>query len=215
MSINSIVIRLHKFEQPTMTIEDEAGGVQERPINVTDMVNVFREHKGNRVALVHPSLIATDYVSTVVYWRPPQIQQIIFQVNWKDKKQEIVDIPLPGLIARYTLNKNNVKINLIAVKGKSCPDSETPLFKAPLPNISQDNVCLGTTAMVRSDLAINVDPELIWRDFFSSAFTAHSANGRIRSQQSDVRPFLMNLNGEKRFPNKELLPLGMTLSEWL
>ena len=210
-----VTIEIFEDGQPTITSYDRAGSVQKKPIEIEGLVKVFKDHSHHKMEMIPPRLIATDYEQTVVYWRPPQIQLVGFRLAANKKEYKFVDIPLPGLIAMY--EPKGSRMMLVAFKGRVPPQMDSPLYKAPLSNITSDQggVCMGTTEMTQQGKAITIDPDLMWSEFFASAFTGHQAGKRIKSHPDDVRPFLMDLEGETKFPEEELLPLDLDLRDWL
>lgn len=201
----------------TITKTDLDGVSQSHPISLSDLTNTFKSHSHNPMAFLHPQLIATDYQEKVVFWRPPQLQELIFRVSGSGSKKEFqhVTVPLPGLVAIFAPKDNDM--NLVATKEKGRPTLDTKLYKAPLPNITSDRggVCMGTTLMSQTGVAVDIDPDLMWTEFFLSAFTSHSANNRVKNHPDDVCPFILDLDDQKVFPKKELLSIDSTLYDWI
>lgn len=196
------------------------GAVDIKPVSVKDIVSMFQENNFTENAMyTEADVLATNSDNSIVWWRKPQIQSV--KINIKNGKQrvcKVLNVPLPGLVLRLKLPK---AMDLVAIKGSRRPSTKTELFYPPLPNIgNRGSVCLGSTRFSythsRKLQKINeIQSALIWKEFFNSAFSGHNAGDRSNTFSNDVRALLLKLEGEKKFPKDELVPLGRNLGEWL
>jgi len=210
--IERVVIDIDKVGKTTITYQSNEGIQETRLVSLKDVMRTINQYATHTLFL-SGEIVATDMAETIVWWRPPQIQSII--INDAERKQSVYQLPMPGLLLRMKLPK---RIDLVAIKGKKRPERTTPVFHAPLPNISGrgGTVCLGATQLTRQgDSILSTNPRQVWQEFWNSAFNNHSAADRCKKYPKDVRLLLFELQGEKRFPSRELLPTGITVEGWL
>ncbi len=119
----------------------------------------------------------------------------------RSKRVQTLRVPLPGLLF-FGYGK---QFMVWAVKD-AAPAPKSELFHAPLPNVFENgSICWGSNKPPRPNAStIRVAFDL----FISSPFSSHAANGKTRSNRSDVRPLLRRLNHAAKFPAGELLRSG-------
>jgi len=153
--------------------------------------------------------------SVVFSYRKPQITGI-----WIDGHDELLTVPMPGLILARSLadSSHNGSYHIVAVKRRPQPGSK--LFVVPLPNVNTSGVCWGTVAKpLEKDMN---DMSNDWIQFLGSPFNNHSVNNKSQSHQSDVRELLKELDKKKakRYPYSDLIPITggknkpLTYKEW-
>jgi PRTRC genetic system protein B len=189
---------------PQVTIQDQAG-----------MRRFYAEPSGLLAALsgamlpvhfVPGNLLCSDFYHSAVWYRRP-IQQTLLVGD--DDGQEYLTVPMPGLVLSVASSWQ-----VAAVRGGARPQPDTPLYFAPLPNVSSRGMlCLGTTDRLHYEQAL--DENIVWSTFWGSAFTGHSTNGKSRKHPEDVRRLLHELMGQLSFPEDDLVPMGLSLAEWV
>jgi hypothetical protein len=87
---------------------------------------------------------------------------------------------------------------------------ETPLYKAPYPNISTTDVCMGSASMQwqksMSEKKIITEVE---KRFFGSKFSHHLTDDRV--VKGNYQQLMLSLNGE--FPVDKLIKLEKKLKD--
>lgn len=209
--VEKIVITFELHAQPVMALTKANGVTETRPFEIEDFAEAITNHARKSIFVV-PEMIATNIVDWTVFWRPPMVQRLLIAVEGS-KEAASLNVPLPGLVCKYSPNGS---VSLAAFLGSNRPAADTPLFLPPLPNVNDRGVvCLGNTIRHFSGIRANeVDPALMWEEFFSSAFTSHSAANMCLSYPEDVRLLLYALDGKTEFPEDELLPMETTLERW-
>ena len=147
-----------------------------------------------------------------VWWRPPQRTRMWFHVAGTDEAEGLrVEAPWPGLV--FALETGG-RLSVVAVEGNARPHRESPLFRAPFPNVDdRGSVCLGSARGGSVWTAVE-------EAFVESAFSHLLGGGPpLEGKQSypQVVGFYRSLarRGRKTFPAKVLLPLHITLEAWV
>lgn len=163
-----------------------------------------------------PDRILASGVEGVMWWKKPSTENVWFNTN-KDRDQigmRCGRVPLPGLV--FVTSRGTLKV--FAVKGDSKPTATTPLYQAPFYNVDKaGNVCRGNAAMPTESSTIDIDG--YEKGFFQSRFT--HPNVHIQSELSRYRGgaaalWRSLLSGKRSlFPEKSLVPMGVTLEAWL
>ena len=98
---------------------------------------------------------------------------------------------------------------VFAVKKRPLTEAE-PLYHAPCPNVhTSGGICQGNTLFpVCSPQTIQQALQLFLE---GSLFNADLSQGKCQSHPDDVRSLWAELDGRKRFPFSELLPINMRL----
>lgn len=197
--------------QPMMTLTRAHRVSEVRPFAIEDFAEAITNHARRRI-FVTPEMLATNITEWTIFWRPPMVQRLLVAVDG-GKEASVLHVPLPGLVCQY---RPESSVSLAAFLGSERPTADTSLFLPPLPNVNDRGVvCMGNTIRHFSGVRANeVDPAQMWEEFFSSAFTSHSAANMCRSYPEDVRLLLYELDGKAEFPEDELLPMETTLERW-
>jgi PRTRC genetic system protein B len=118
-------------------------------------------------------------------------------------------IPLPPLlfVGRGTVYE------VYAVKKRPFAPT-TPLYHAPCPNVfGHGGICVGNTPFPACSAAtIGQALTLFWQ---GSQFNGHLSQGKSQSYPEDVRRLWAELDGRRRFPLAELVPMNRTLRDLL
>jgi PRTRC genetic system protein B len=108
-----------------------------------------------------------------------------------------VTIPNPALV----LAGSGRSYYLWALKEPFSPQAR--IFDAPFPNVhSGGQICWGNNT---PPLASAASAQSIIRLFFDSPFNGHLVQGKTRRHQTDVREFLVKLEGKNKFPVNQLI----------
>jgi PRTRC genetic system protein B len=206
-AMKEITIRLAPEMPPEITSIDEAGFASSWYTRLEDLVQVFRAQHKPVLRFLPDHLIATDLESCSVWWRPAACASLSLRTN---SETVFVNVPLPGLVLA---SQKSQALSVVAVKCYGRPGKDTPLFHAPLPNVSERGaVCLGSTEVAAFD---PFSEDMPWNAFWGSAFSGHQVAGKSRGFPEDVRLLLLGLDNEPAFPLDDLEPAGITLQEWL
>lgn len=140
--------------------------------------------------------------SVVFSYRTPQITGI-----WIERHDELLKVPMPGLILARKNSNNSANYYAIAVKRRPQPGSK--IYKAPLPNThSSSGICWGTVSRPPVEQLADMDAD--WIQFLGSSFNSHSVNGKSIQYGDDIRELLKYLDKEKvkKYPMKDLIPVN-------
>ncbi len=144
--------------------------------------------------------------SNTLFWKQ-QAKQIVLGIyvparRWRVQTEErSYHIPLPPFV--YVGNGSSYQI--FAVKKRPL-DHHTQLYHAPCPNVyTTGSICQGNTPFpICSPQTIQQAVHLFLE---GSLFNADLSGGKCRSHPEDVRELWAELNGRKRFPLSELMPM--------
>lgn len=116
-----------------------------------------------------------------------------------------LEIPLPTLLLLGCGQKYYLWATLdkqISYKSKIC--------LAPFPNLdSSGGICFGTNLTLECRLDTI---ESVWQMIFDSPFNNHQMQNRCLTHKTDVRRFLLSLNGKKSLPKNALIKTEHTIS---
>ena len=134
----------------------------------------------------------------IALWRSPRVWKVALQVEAFQPPRRF-NLPLPGLIFICQAGRAP---RIYAAKGR--PKSpEDMIFHAPLFNIFRN----GTTCPGTHRFPPNI--EEIPESFFASFFTATADhNGRSKKYPDNLLRLWEELDGRKRYPPGDLVPLG-------
>lgn len=200
-------IRLAPEMPPEVTVMDECGASRAWFTHLDELVRVFRAEHRPDLFLLPERLLATDLETASVWFRLAGTARLLLALP---EKTSLLTLPMPPLILAF---RKSGSLSVIACKGNYRPEVGTPLFHAPLPNISSGGgVCLGSTVISAFDPLLETVP---WDAFWGSAFSGHQASGKSHKYPEDVRLLLLELDRQADFPMDDLEPAGLTLGEWL
>lgn len=166
---------------------------------------------------VKPEKFTTGFISQTLYYSKQSTHRIIAEYRppqmtglWFDGSDEPVKVPLPGLVLIADCTGRHATYRVVAVK-KRPQAMDEDIFDAPLPNVTQGNICWGSTA--RMPLDENVpDLSAIWMSFFSTPFGNHGVDSKStqRKYAHDVRVLLIDLAQRKArtYPTATLVGIG-------
>lgn len=142
-----------------------------------------------------------------VWYTPPQETDLFFS--------DSLSIPsgktkIPALLWKASKER----LQVFALKGKAKPNVDTPLYYAPLFNLSQDgSVCMGT-------VNINIDRQTYLEQFisqletyfFNSYFT-HTLGNHKHCKGNLVQLWQEQVGTGREFPQNELIKNGRTIKD--
>lgn len=136
-----------------------------------------------------------------VYSAPAQKRKVILETD-----EASIKIPLP----RTVLLGIGQEYYLWAVDGAHF-DPKMGTFHAPFPNVYSDGkICWGENKPGEAKAGRARE---VWEMFFSTPFNAHLANGKSRTERTDVRQALRKLEGKLIYPTGDLNDCGKTIGE--
>ncbi len=162
-------------------------------------------------AWIEPRVLAVGMDRTVWY-APPRLAPMFFATP--DKTLMAVSgktVPYPGLV----FHASPRQLRVFALKSRRRPGRGTPLFQAPVYNVSSDGaMCPGSVALPET-----TGPEVIgdWEEtFYRSAFS-HSHATRLVTAKGGHDALWKRLarTGAETFPVDALVPLGITVAHLL
>jgi len=131
-----------------------------------------------------------------LWWNPPRQRLMFFSSNLNIKDGEYY---LPGII--YDTNGEN--LDVYAFKGKN-PEVESRLFKAPLFNVTGQNVCLGSAKIKFPDNPAFSDYIEYWEKKCWLSEFSH-LGGSVNPTKSNLVAVTKKM--KESFDNNELIPL--------
>ena len=99
-------------------------------------------------------------------------------------------------------------------KSKGASGEATPLYHAPCPNVyNTGGICQGNTPF--PDCSPQTIQAALTLFMEGSLFNADMSRGKCQSFSDDVRRLWAELDGKKRFPLAELVPIGQSIGQLL
>jgi PRTRC genetic system protein B len=134
----------------------------------------------------------------VALWRPPQVWPVALQMEAFQPPRRL-RLPMPGLVFVCQAGRSP-----LVYAAKRRPTSvEDPIYHAPLFNVFRDGrTCPGTHKYPQD---IGEIPESFFMSFFTP--TADHA-GRSKRYPSNLLRLWEELDGKKRYPLGDMVPLG-------
>ncbi len=219
---NSVVPETDSYErkETEVYVESYDIGKQGNPINahplsVKEMValselfktseelqNTYLQCKG-----VLPNQVVYLNSQYAVWYTPPQEVDLFFgdTLGIASGKTKI-----PALLWKA----DRERIQVYALKGKTKPHADTPLYYAPLFNLSQDgSVCMGT-------VNINIDRQTCleqfmaqWESYFFNSYFTHTLGNHRHSKGNLVQLWQEQVGTSRDFPQNELVKNGRTIKD--
>lgn len=201
---------------------DESGSpVNPHPLTVREAQSLAkaldtREQSGK--AFLRPEGVLPDTVlhldpsdnGSVVWYTKPQRQQLYFAESLGLQNGRVA---LPALVWKATKKE----LQLFALKSKTKPKAETPLYHAPFFNLYQKgNVCMGNVNIAIKSAATLEEFITAWQGYFFGSYFSHHIN-----EHNPVGVNLFNLYKElmadpkKPFPTDTLRTTPLTLKNLL
>jgi PRTRC genetic system protein B len=199
-------------------IGKQGNPINAHPLSVKEMIalnellQATQELKNNYLQCkgVLPSKLVSVNTLTNGYalWHtPPQEVNLFFT--------DSLGIPsgkakIPALLWKAT--KESVQVH--ALKGKTKPTANTPLFYAPFFNLSQEGrVCMGT-------VNINIDRQTcledfiaLWESYFFNSYFTHTLGNHRHCKGNLVELWQEQVIIGRDFPQEELVKNGRTLKD--
>lgn len=151
----------------------------------------------------------------LIWWMPPQHRSLFFKESGhvKGTFTGFGSCPLPGLVFMATENS----LYVYAIKGKSEPTRETPLYQAPFFNVwSHGEVCSGNAS--RPSEGERSNPDAWERFFFESNFTHPNfrEKNRLTLGVDPIRFWRKQIEQPtKSFPERVLVEIGRKVDDLL
>jgi PRTRC genetic system protein B len=145
---------------------------------------------------------------SVVWYTKPQSLKLHFTESLGIASQEL---PLPALV--WAADKT--RLFVFALKGKSKPRLNTPLFNAPFFNLYRNgNVCMGSVDVRISQSATLEDFTAAWEGYFFGSYFSHLIDGH-NPVAGNLISLYQSLAGTGTFPVEELVPTAKQLKHVL
>lgn len=177
----------------------------EQKAELSAILNEEQEHNG--LSLI-PEYLLAQTAYAVVWWMPGQVREQI--VATQDGRRRF-RIKMPGSVAAMCRGS----LYVAATKGAKRPDSETPLFRMPITNLTSDfSFCMGNIRLPRE---ARVDHIPTWSAGIWETTNTHLGRSPLKgvNTQEDYIKLLEQLDGKGRFPTQKLIPAEVTLGQFL
>jgi PRTRC genetic system protein B len=142
-----------------------------------------------------------------VWYTPPKETDLFFSdgLGIPSGKTKI-----PAMLWKATKDR----LQVFALKGKAKPNADTPLYYAPLFNLSQDgSVCMGT-------VNINIDRQTHleqfmgqWESYFFNSYFTHTLGNHRHCKGNLIQLWQEQASTGRDFPQSELIKNGKTLKD--
>jgi len=179
------------------------------PEQKTELSNLLAgEETKESLSLIDSRVIAqTSYA--IIWWMPAQVRTI---TQRKSHKKHQFTIKTPNAIGAMCRGD----LYVAAYKGKAArPEADTPLFRAPLSNLTSDlQFCMGNIRIPKDISTKHIET---WTDAIWSSTNTHLGRSPLQgiNNADDFIAILSDYHNTKRFPNKRLVALNTTVAELL
>ncbi|MGB3588913.1 MAG: hypothetical protein WBA23_20370 [Tunicatimonas sp.] len=170
---------------------------------VDDEQKVHRYFQG----LIPSSVLNMQIAPEVLIWKVKAAQRSIsFDIEGLGKGE----VPCPNLIFKVV---DNAQLFVFATKTDRIHE-QTPLYRAPFPNIADGKVCLGSASRWIKEPETYEALMQQWESiFFHSSFNTDNDHHRAKQSLPDLWKPLMNTAA--KFPKKQLRKTPLTLNDLL
>ncbi|MCW3120363.1 MAG: system protein [Chitinophagaceae bacterium] len=170
-----------------------------------EIQNNYLQCKG----MIPPTLIHVRSQNNgyAVWHTPPQETDLFFSdsLGIASGKTKI-----PAILWKATKER----LQVFALKGKAKPSADTPLYYAPLFNLSQDgSVCMGT-------VNVNIDRQTCleqfmaqWQNYFFNSYFTHTLGNHRHCKGNLIQLWQEQVGAGRDFPQAELIKNGKTLKD--
>jgi PRTRC genetic system protein B len=142
-----------------------------------------------------------------IWYTPPQETNLFFSegLGIASGKTKI-----PALLWKATKER----LQVFALKGKARPNADTPLYYAPLFNLSQDgSVCMGTVN-INIDRQTHLEQFMAqWETYFFNSYFTHTLGNHRHCKGNLVQLWQEQVGTGREFPQTELIKNGKTLKD--
>lgn len=150
--------------------------------------------------------INTAAKGNVIWYTKPRCRKLYFSESLGIASKEM---DLPALV--WWADRH--RLHIYAFKGKTKPNSSTPLLHAPFFNIYHNgNVCMGSVSVKISKSASLEEFMAAWENYFFDSYFSHLIGGH-NPIEGNLTTLYGQLSQGKGFPVSELLPNGLTLKD--
>lgn len=148
----------------------------------------------------------------LLWWVPPAKRHIVFRAPELGAPERGEVVPHPGLV--FAASSRVWKV--WAVKGRSRPALQTPLFQSPYFNVWEGgDICRGNVQVPEGTTPEKIDA---WNAAFLGSFFTHpNSKGKLVRYRGGAYPFWRDmLDGKfKKFPERVLIDAKTTLGKLL
>ena len=195
-------IRLDFYSSSIVMHSFDNGVIQTRMVSAEDIVTALVSNMTLHSGILPPDTLwwsSGRGLGKVGLWRPPKVWKVAVELK-AFEPPERMELPMPGLIFVCEAGRPPA-----VYAAKRRPTSlEEEVFHAPLLNLYPNGMSCQGTHRYSGDIAA------IPEEFFTSFFTATGIGGcRSNSHPDSVYALWKELDGKRRFPTRELVPLGV------
>ena len=160
---------------------------------------------------VLPAKVLCRTQDVIVWWTPPGTRTLFFGEGCELADLTGEDFPIPALVWRLELKDHCLFLR--AVAGDTRPEAGTPLAVAPFLNVyAQGKVCQGTMRRPKRTAVAALQD---WEVGFFGASGSSQLTAKATKHRGQLWGLWRSLKGRKAFPERQLLPAGQTLTQFL
>jgi PRTRC genetic system protein B len=182
----------------------EMGALSELLQSTQELQNNHLQCKG----VIPPNLIHVNSQTNgyAVWYTPPQEVDLFFTDSLGDSGKSKVS----ALLWKATKER----LQVFALKGKTKPNADTPLYYAPLFNLSQDGgVCMGTVN-VQIDRQTALEQFMTqWEGYFFNSYFTHTLGNHRHCKGNLIHLWQGQVGTGRNFPQDELIKNGKTIKD--
>lgn len=222
---NSVVQEANNYEQKETEVYVESydigkhgNPINAHPLSVKEMIALSelmqstQELRNNYLqckGVIPQNVIYINSQSNgyAIWYTPPKAVDLFFldSLGIPSGKTKI-----PAMLWKATKDR----LQVFSLKGKAKPNADTPLYYAPLFNLSQDgSVCMGT-------VNINIDRQtylehfiMQWENYFFNSYFTHTLGSHRHCKGNLVQLWQEQTSTGREFPQSELIKNGKTLKD--
>jgi len=192
--------RIDVYDEAVVLHQYYSDMVVTKPVSAGDIARAFTREIRLGSGMLPESALWWDMGpegAQMALWRRPQVWKVAMQLE-AFKPPMRLTLPMPGLIFVCSPGKAP---RIYAAKSRPGPGGT--IYHAPIFNVFRDGrTCPGTHRFPES---MDEVPE----SFFTSFFTREAdVRGRSRKHPDDLLALWVELDGKKRYPMNDLVPLG-------
>ena len=201
LPLDELCFRVDIFDESILLHYFGQYGIQTRLVSAVDIARAFAME-----LRLHSGILPRDALwwslgpegQEVALWRPPQVWRVALVLE-AFKPPRRFTLPMPGLVFVCSPGREP---RVYAARSRPA-GPQSLLYHAPLFNVfSEGRTCTGTHKYPQ---AVEEIPE----SFFTSFFTREGhTQGRSKKHPEDLLALWEKLDGKKRYPLRDLVPLG-------
>ena len=201
LPLDELRFRVDIFDESILLHHFRQDGIQTRLVSAVDIAKAFTME-----LRLHSGILPRDALwwslgpegQEVALWRPPQVWRVALVLE-AFKPPRRFTLPMPGLVFVCSPGREP---RIYAARSQPA-GPQSPLYHAPLFNVfSEGRTCPGTHKYPER---VEEIPESFFASFFSKA---GQHEGRSKKHPKDLLALWEELDGKRRYPLRDLVPIG-------